>query len=146
MRKIATLCALMLALLVVAAPFALAGGESHAEKGKTRAAEAKAMRHADAADANETSDDARKADKAEKAETRRSLAESFRAKLQQWRDAWKENATSIRAACHAVEPDQANSTKEEHKAWAHCIRDGYKQFFQALKLERKAWKAEAAQE
>ena len=147
MRKTAILTALLMALLVVAAPLAVAAGESQSEKGKLKAAEAKAAR---AGKANETAADegaaamADKADKAGHGKGKKGLAADVMERLQALRDSWKTGASGVREACHAAEkPAGENATKEDHRAWAHCIRDGYHKLFEALKLERKAIKAEA---
>lgn len=147
MRPHASLYALLLAFLVVASPLALASGESHSEKGRARAEEAKAAsdeRRDDDRDKDptvEAAHDDREA-RENRSAKRAAFIDALRAQLQKWRDAWKENATAIRASCHAVAPDHENATKEEHRAWAHCIRDGYHSFLEALRLERKAWRAE----
>lgn len=131
----------LVTVLLLAAPLALAGGDDASEKGKAKAEE----RRRDAREGNETDDEPRAklhGAKEDRSAQRRAFHEAFVAKLREWREAWKENATAIRAACHAVVLDHDNASKEERRAWAHCIRDGYHQFFQALKLERKAWKDE----
>lgn len=136
MRPIAAANALLMALLLVAAPLAAAEGE----KGREKSEDAKLHRDARADHHRDNkTDDGNKTAKAEKARTH---ADAFRAAMTKWREAWKENATAIREGCRAVVLDHDNATKEEKRAWAHCIRDGYHQFFQALKLERKAWKAQ----
>lgn len=145
MRTIASLTALMLALLVVAAPLALAGAEDRAAKGKEKAEDAKAADakaahaktrgHGNLTAEDDDGNDTRK-------EKRAGLLDAFRARMAEWRASWKENATAIREACHAAAPDADNATKEERKSRAHCIRDGYHQLFAMMKLERKAWKDE----
>lgn len=69
-------------------------------------------------------------------------APQFLAAFHALRDSWHENATAIREACHAVEKD-ANATKEERKAGAHCIRDGYKAWFASYRAERREMPAAA---
>lgn len=150
-RILAPSIAILLALALLAAPLALARGGAddgeRAGKAKERAAEAKdkaaeARSHARDDAGNKTRDN--KTDDAQK-EGRRAALDAFMDYFAALRNAWKDNATAIREACHAAEPAD-NASKEERKSWAHCIRDGYKAFFEAMKLERKAlkeeWKAE----
>lgn len=143
MRNLPFACALLLALLV-AAPLALAGGEAHAEKGRTKAAEARAE-HPGKAD--ETADEGPRPGRAagkDDAEERKAAADGVRARVKTLREALHADATGVREACHGAERDD-NATKEGRLAWAHCIRDGYHKLFEAFKLERKSlwssWRA-----
>lgn len=62
---------------------------------------------------------------------------AFRARFHELRESWHENATKIREECRESKPD-ANATKEERRDWAHCIRDGYKVWFDLFREERRA--------
>lgn len=70
-------------------------------------------------------------------------APAFLAAFRALRASWHENATAIREGCHAAEPD-ANATKEERAARAHCIRDGYKAWMTGYRAERREMRAHAA--
>lgn len=143
MRNFAILAALTLSLLALAAPLAHAGAEEdRASRGREKADDGAKALDAKARGRGERADDADKDNETAAKQKRAAFLDGFRAKMAEWRAAWKENAAAIREACHAAAPDPANATKEERKARAHCIRDGYHELFAALKMERKAWQDE----
>lgn len=115
-----TLALILAGLLIV--PVAAAGPNSHA-----------AAKAHDAVDSGERGGDA------DASEGKRHNATAFatwRATLKSLLASWHENASAIRERCHAAEkPD--NATGNETKAWAHCIRDGYKAFLEGLRADLK---------
>lgn len=139
--------ALTLALGLLLAPAALAKGaddrpDDERHEGEERAAEAKLEKRADrfrastdtSVDEDEDADDKRE-ERKERAFDRTAWADRFAA----LRLSIRENATAIRAECHAMtEPSSGNLTKEDKKDRAHCIRDGYKALFEVLREELRA--------
>ena len=103
--------------------------ESHDEDddaNKTKEASNKTRGGKRADEHNETSGDGKeRANKTERLAARQARADLFDsllARLQGLRTSWLENATAIRAECHAIETGE-NAT--ENKTRAQCIRDGY---------------------
>lgn len=130
MRRTLIVCLLTLGLL--ATPLALADGESASAKGKERAAAAKAARdnRTHNGTGNHTADNATDGGKP-------SWVSSFQAALKAIRESWHENATEIRETCHAAAKPANNSSKDARLSWAHCVRDGYKAWFDQMRVERK---------
>lgn len=129
---------LMLALLIIAgltlAPLAAAEGGHDAPR---RHADARHAHHDNETnDSNETRKDGEKRGNSER-------FEAFRAAMAAFRQSWHENATKVREACHAQAPLADNATRAEHKAWAHCIHDGYHALFSQMRAERKEILAES---
>lgn len=115
------------------APVALAGPNEHAVKGQDKAAGAR----------DENATGATAASHADGAQHGKKPAfATWHATMKALLTSWLENATKVRADCHAAEKDD-NATKEERLAAAHCIRDGYKAFFEHLRADREAARADA---
>lgn len=115
-----TLALILAGLLLV--PTALADSGGHAKARSARAAE----------------DDHGHHNEDEKKELRHNETrwDAWHARVKALFASWHENASAIRERCHAVEkPD--NATREQRQAWAHCVRDGYKSFFDHLRADLK---------
>lgn len=130
MRTQRLLLTLALTISLLATPLALA------DAGKGRSARAE----------HDDDDDDRHEDRAARenfTENRSALMERFLGRLQAMQDSWHENATAVRETCRdTTETDRANATKEEHKAWAHCVRDGYRDWRVVNRADLKELRAE----
>lgn len=133
MRRTLTACILAFGLL--ATPLALADADAPSGKGRGKAEAAKAARENRTHNwtGNHTGDHARGNDTDDKP----SWVEAFQARLRELREAWRENASEIREKCHAAPQPANDSHKDARRAWAHCVRDGYKAFLEELRAERK---------
>lgn len=120
------------ALGLMAAPAVLADGGDHADdnagKGQSKAAAMRAA-HAHAqgsyVHANETED-------VNETGQRPAHVTAFLTRMSELRDAWRNETAALREQCRAATIDHENATKEERLAWAHCVRDGYREL-------RMAW-------
>lgn len=123
-----TILALLLTGLVLAAPLAIADGAGRSDEGKTRADEARGNATASRDDHHDDGErdnrTARHAARAEAAANRTASFDSLMTRLETLRLSWTENTTRIREECRA-DFDAANASKEDRRAHAHCIRDGY---------------------
>lgn len=124
-----TLLVGLLAIGLLATPFALAEGADRSGKGKAIASEG-SDRALNATDddhrSNRSDDDAKPA-----------WVAAFQARLRELRASWLENATAMREECRAAEKPGENATKEERREWAHCIKDAYKAWFDVLRAEKR---------
>lgn len=124
-----TLLVGLLAIGLLATPFALADGADRSGKGKAIASE-RSDRALNATDddhrSNRSDDDAKPA-----------WVAAFQARLRELRASWLENATAMREECRAAEKPGENATKEERREWAHCIKDAYKAWFDVLRAEKR---------
>lgn len=133
-----TLFATLAALALLApAAFVLADEADPAAEARTKAAErrAAAQEHRanhthgnDTDDENETRERPDRPERPERANhtAQREAHRAYMARLHEIRAAWHENATKIREDCHQKSADKPNATREDRIAYAHCIRDGYK--------------------
>lgn len=132
-----TLIVAILALGLLATPLALAQSDAPSAKGEAKAAAAKAARenrthnathgngtHNKTHDGNDTHDG------------KPAWVASFQAVLKAWRESWSENASAIREKCHAAEKPADNASKEARLAWAKCVHDGYKTWFEKARAAR----------
>lgn len=127
-----TLLVGLLAIGLLATPFALADGADHSGKGKAIASE----RSNRTLNATHDDDGPRSGDHSDE-DGKPAWVGAFQARLRELRASWLENATAIREECHAAEKPGENATKEERREWAHCIRDAYKAWFDILRAERR---------
>ena len=131
----AVILPLLLTAVLVAAGAAVAGGpRTHADDGKATAAAHRGNATADHDDGetNRTWDrENRTAARESFAENRTALMETFVARLQSVRASWLENATKVREDCH-VDDESAK----------HCVRDGYRSWREAHRVEMKELRAE----
>lgn len=126
-----TLLVGILAIGLLATPFALADGGNHSGKGKAIASERSNRT------LNATDDDDHRSGNRSDDDAKPAWVAAFQARLRDLRASWLENATAIREECHAAEKPGENATKEERRAWAHCIRDAYKAWFDVLRAEKR---------
>ena len=100
-----------------------------AANGRAEQAKADAQAHRESGHA--TSDEHRPAWVADWHARMREIIQSFR-----------ENASSIRETCQAEHDADESATREDRLAMAHCIRDGYKTYFDELREARAQARAE----
>lgn len=121
------------ALGLLAAPAVLADGEGGADT----AADAKGKAAGKRAAAAETADDGN-------GTKRPAHVAALVERMAALRASWHEGATKVREDCRAQALDD-NATKEERLAYAHCIRDGYRELRAAhhadIRAARADWKA-----
>lgn len=132
----AVILPLLLTAALVAAGAAMAGGPgTHADDGKAKAAAHRGNATADHDDKPETNRtwdrENRTAARESYAENRTALMETFVARLQSVRASWLENATKVREDCHA-----------DNESAKHCVRDGYRSWREAHRVEIKELRAE----
>lgn len=149
--------ALVLATALLATPLALAGGEGPSHEKARERYEERALHRLDHDDDNETEDENETDDDENgtshrhrqnrhgrdenRTEGRPAWVSAFQEAVTALRASWAENRTAIQEECRAEKPDE-NATKEEKRAWAHCVRDGYKLWFDVMRAELKEIKAE----